>query len=418
MKTAEIVTVGEELLTGNVADTNAAFLSRALREAGYQVRFRQTCGDMREDIVFSLKLALSRAHLVLVTGGLGPTYDDITRQVAAQVFDVPLLPHEETEKKIRAFFQRRGMEMCENNLLQSLVPQGATVLENDWGTAPGLWLRGEKGSAVLLPGVPSEMKMIFRERVLPVLLEEGGEHPCGVVLRFYGISESRLDEALSDLTDRFEGTVIAPYAGDGEVALHITSFADTKEKAEETCKIAKESILARVGAYCYGEGETTSLEEVLVRKALSLDMKIATAESCTGGLVSSRITSIPGSSAMFSLGLCTYSEEEKIKRLGVSKTLLSRFGVYSKECALAMAKGAIKRSGADLGIGITGIAGPDGGTERDPVGTVYIAVVTGEREVCERVVCAHAASGRNVIRRRASSKALSMALAALTCEKN
>ncbi len=412
MKTAEIVSVGDELLSGAVVDTNAVYLCAQMRRLGYSVRYRQTCGDREEEITFSLDLALSRSDLVIVTGGLGPTKDDLTRQVTGKLFDAPLLLDESVAQSLRAYFASRGISMSDNNLLQAQVPKGAEVLQNDWGTAPGLLLRKEEKKVILLPGVPSEMKEIFKHRVLPILKQESQEHFHTRVLRFYGIPESVLDEKLGDLIGR-EDFLVAPYAGGGEVQICVTTWEEEKSAAERSCETIVNEILKRVGDYCYGEGDDT-LERVLVKRCREQNVLLATAESCTGGLLSQRITSCPGSSEIFRLGLCTYSEEEKAKRLGVSTETLSRFGVYSKPCALEMARGVRSLSGAKIGIGITGIAGPSGGTEENPVGTVYIAVVTEQEEICERCVFGPEKAGRDWIRRLASSKALAMALSLLS----
>ena len=408
MKTAEILSVGEELLQGDVVDTNAAWIARELKERGFSLRFRQTCGDCREELSASLDLALSRSDLVVVTGGLGPTYVDITRDVTAELFGVELLTDEGIAQKLKAYFQRRGMEMSENNLRQAQVPQGARILENDWGTAPGLWLEGEKGNAILLPGVPGEMKAIFENRVLPILENFSAEARKTEIFHFYGIAESRLDEELFDLATSDPSVVIAPYAGGGEVELHVTATGMDGKEASEKCEEAIKGILSRVGEHCYGRGDM-NLEKALVEACEKKGIRLATAESCTGGLVSQRITSVPGASRVFPLGLCTYSEEEKVRRLGVRAETLSRFGVYSKECALEMAEGVCALSGAELGIGITGVAGPDGGTDENPVGTVYIAVVFGEKKNCIRTVFGHRGADRGWICRLASSKALDMA---------
>lgn len=413
MKTAEILSVGEELLQGDVVDTNAAWLSRELKEIGFSIRFRQTCGDCAEELSASLELALSRSDLVLVTGGLGPTYDDITRDVTARTFGVELLTDEGVAKKLKAYFQRRGLEMSENNLRQAQVPQGARILENDWGTAPGLWLEGERGNAILLPGVPGEMKAIFKNRVVPILEKFSGEVRKTEILHFYGITESHLDEVLFDLATSDPSVVIAPYAGGGEVELHVTASGKSGEEASEKCETAIDKIFALVGNFCYGRGET-NLEKALVEACVEKGIRLATAESCTGGLISRRITSVPGASRVFPMGLCTYWEEEKVRCLGVRPETLSRFGVYSKECALEMAEGVCTLSGAELGIGITGIAGPDGGTDENPVGTVYIAVVFGEKKSCVRTVLGHRSAGRDWICQLASSKALDMARALIS----
>ncbi len=405
----EIISVGTELLLGDVTDTNATYLSRRMRELGFCVYHRTTVGDNRERMKKAFQRAYDRSDLVIVSGGLGPTYDDITREVAASLFEMPLIENEKVKKRIEEFFCRRGMNMSENNLRQALVPKGALVLENDWGTAPGLWLEKDGKGMILLPGVPSEMKAIFENRVKEVLEKKSSEKFSNLILHFYGISESLVDETLSDLMQKGTNPTVSPYAGKGEVEIHVTAFAGSVEKASDLCKNAKEEILSRIGEYYYGEGDT-SLEKELVRICLENKVTLSTAESCTGGLVSQRITSVPGASDMFGLGVCAYREEIKEKILSVSQKVLSEYGVYSKECAISMAKGVRALSGSTLGIGITGVAGPGGGDEENPVGTVYIALSGDKEEVCERFVFGHKKSSREDIRYFASSKALSMAL--------
>lgn len=415
MKICEILSVGTELLLGDTTDTNATFLCRKLRELGFAVYHRQTIGDNEERMEKAMTLALSRSDLVVVTGGLGPTYDDITRLVASRLFHMPLVHNEEVADEIRAYFHRRGIEMSDNNLLQAKVPQGAEILPNRWGTAPGLWLKKDGKEMILLPGVPREMKAIFTHVAEPLLRKESGGAMETEILHFYGISESLLDEKLGPLMREAVNPTVAPYAADGEVELHITAFGQTADEAKRLCCASCEKVLSVVGEFCYGKGETDPETEVVScyrRKGMTL----ATAESCTGGLLSQRITSVAGSSDIFSLGVAAYSEEIKSRVLGVSPVTLSTDGVYSKACALEMAKGVRALSGSDVGVGITGIAGPSGGTDRDPVGTVYVAVVSEEKELVERCVFGHGTGDRGYIRHLAATKALIMALS--LCEKN
>ena len=331
MRQAEILSVGEELLSGSVVDTNAAYLSRALADAGYSVAHRQTVGDEESEIRSALALAHSRCDLVVVTGGLGPTHDDLTRPAAAAYFGMPLLQDERIAESLRAYFDRRGVTMSESNLLQAQVPEGATVLWNDWGTAPGLFLEKDGKCAVLLPGVPREMKALFENRVLPLIKKEDrNRERC--ILRFYGVAESRLDELVSHLDCPEKGIGVAPYAGGGEVELHLSASGPTPESAKARLETLREKVLSLVGEHCYGEGDS-SLEKELVRACIGKKISLATAESCTGGLLSQRITSVPGASAVFSLGLCTYSEKQKVEKLGVLSSTLRDFGVYSEGCA-------------------------------------------------------------------------------------
>lgn len=404
----EILSVGTELLLGDVTDTNATYLSRAMRELGICVYHRQTCGDNPVRMKEQFSLALSRADLVIVSGGLGPTRDDITRDVAAELFGMKLKPDDAVEKQIRGYFERRGIPMKENNLRQALVPRGAEVLNNEWGTAPGLWLKGEGKGMILLPGVPSEMKAIFENRVKPRLAEISGVRFSNRILHFYGISESAVDEMLGEMMSGSNPTV-APYAGKGEVEVHVTAFAESAEDAEKLCQKTEQSILKLLGEYYYGSGDTSPEQEV-IRRFSEKGLTLATAESCTGGLLSQRLTSVSGASAVIGLGVTSYSEEIKKKVLGVSEKTLACEGVYSEACALEMARGVRLLSGSDLGIGITGIAGPGGATETDPVGTVYIALSSADREEAVRCMFGHARSSREVIRYRAASQALMMAL--------
>jgi len=296
MKICEILSVGTELLLGDVVDTNASYLSQKMKEIGYSVLHRQTCGDNEGRLAACLRLALSRSDLVLVTGGLGPTYDDITREVTASVLNLQLEKNLEAEEQIRSYFNRRGIPMSENNLRQAMVPRGAQVLRNDWGTAPGLWIRQEDKSVILLPGVPREMKALMEHRVLPVFKQEGNRILKTRILRCYGISESLLDERLGDLMRSSLNPTLAPYAGENGVELHLTASSPTSEEAEVLCDALQGQIIPVISDYCYAVGNL-SLEEALVSRFTEKGITVSAAESCTGGLVAERITSVAGSSA-------------------------------------------------------------------------------------------------------------------------
>ncbi len=415
MNLVEILSVGDEVISGQITDTNAAYLSRKLSEMGFSVRFHQSCGDEMGEIVSTMRLALSRSDLVIVTGGLGPTYDDITRDAASIVFDSPLEPSAAAEAQIRSYFARRGIPMSENNLLQAKAPRCAEILENLWGTAPALHLSGKAGEMFLLPGVPGEMKILFETYIVPFLdLKREGERESRSLL-LYGISESRLDEMMRGVSWQ-EGVIVSPYAESGQIRLQITSFAKTKEEAVSAADRAEECIFQLVGEHVFGVGGTC-LEQELVRALKQKSLSIATAESCTGGRVSSRITSVSGASEVFSLGVCAYSEEEKKRLLSVGERTLEEDGVYSLRCAEEMAKGICKLSGADLGIATSGIAGPSGGTEENPVGTVYFAVCSKSGVVSERRVFGTGHYSREQIASLAASHALFMALSVLKQEE-
>lgn len=411
MPTYEILSVGEELLCGLTTDTNATEISRGLREIGFSPAFRQTCGDDRDALAACLRLALSRSDVILVTGGLGPTYDDVTRDAVAAVTERELVFHEETAARIRAFFDRRGRPMADNNLLQAYVPSGGEVLPNDYGTAPGIWLETGNRILVLLPGVPREMRALFQEQVLPRLTEKYSGAGCVRVLHFFGITESELDGRIPPSLKNGSDPAVAPFAGTGEVELHLSSFRESEASAREAIREAERVLLADLGSYCYG-ADGDSLESVLVKRFSSHSLTLATAESCTGGLLSKRITDVPGASAVLRSGVVSYSEAMKTKILGVSPELLAFDGVYSEACAKAMARGVRDLTGSDFGVGITGIAGPDGGTEKDPVGTVYIAVADSAGETAARFVLGHGKGERRFIRHLASSHAIAMVLKA------
>ncbi len=409
MKICEILSVGTELLLGDVVDTNAAYLSRSLRSAGFAVLHRQTCGDNADRLAEAVRLALSRSDVVLMTGGLGPTYDDITREITAAVLGLPLRENEKAKASLTAYFARRGIAMSENNLRQALVPEGAEVLQNDWGTAPGLWIENKGKIVILLPGVPREMKMLFEHRLSDRLKAISGVTLVTRILKLYGISESKLDEILAETMRGSTNPTLAPYAGSGEVELHVTASADTEEQAAELCRKLIDSLPSEVMDFCYGR-EKESLESALVSRFAKHDLTLATAESCTGGLLSERITSIAGASSVLSLGVCSYTEQQKMCLLGVPAELLKSKGVYSKECAVAMARGVKRLADSKIGIGITGIAGPSGATETDPVGCVYIAVTDGKRDLVERCVFGSQKPDRAQIRFHAASRALAMAM--------
>lgn len=407
MPAAELISVGTELLLGNIVDTNQAFLSQKLSEVGINVYFRQNVGDHAERLKSTFLLALSRSDIVILTGGLGPTYDDVTKSVVASSLGLELRENAEQRRKLEEYFSARPDPMPKENLLQALVPEGAEVLENDWGTAPGIYISHLGKQIFLLPGVPREMKPMFCSRVLPRLPVNGGLY--SVMLHLYGIGESRVDELLSDLMTTSLNPTVAPYAKTGEVHLRVTCRAGSEEEAkplldDKICRIEE-----KVGEFIYSRnGE--NLQQALVFRLKKKGKTVSFAESCTGGLCAQRVTEVPGSSAVLGFSAVTYSEEMKEKILGVSEETLAKHSVYSRECALEMARGVKKLSGADIGVATTGIAGPDGGTKENPVGTVYIAAVSDRGERCEVFHFAHSTSEREYVREMASSRAIAMAL--------
>ncbi len=377
---AEILTIGSELLLGRVVNTNVATIAERLSLEGIQVAFATTVGDELERIEEAFRLALARADLVVATGGLGPTEDDLTREAVSAVLGRPLKLDEGILERIRQRFARRGMSMPRNNEKQALVPEGALVLENPHGTAPGLLIRVGEGQAVLLmPGVPREMLPMLEERALPRLRELFGLRRRGGtrVLKVTGLSESKVDEVIGDLIRQDTNPAVTILAHAGEIHLVLQAMAGTEEELTALLGGVEGEIRRRLGVFLYGT-DRERLEDVVGRLLRERRKTVAVAESCTGGLVAHRLTNVPGSSLYFERGVVAYSEEAKRTAVGVPASLLRQYGTVSREVAEAMAEGVRKGSGADYGLGITGIAGPSGGTPEKPVGLVHIALSWGE----------------------------------------
>lgn len=371
---AEIIAVGTEILLGDIVNTNAQYISRELANLGINVYKQEVVGDNEERVLESFKNAFKNSDIIITTGGLGPTPDDLTKEMAAKYFNKELVLHKESYENLKKLFEKSGRELVGSNEKQVYFPEDAIVLKNDHGTAPGAIIEGEGGKKIIvLPGPPREMKPMFDNYVVPYLKKYTDSVLVSKVLRFFGIGESRMAEVVHDLIVNQTNPTVAPYAKDTEAILRITAKANSEKEAEELIKPVEKEIRKRLEEYIYGERET-SLEEVvgelLVRKAI----KIATAESCTGGMVAEKLINYAGISASFLEGAVTYSNEAKMKRLGVKKETLDKYGAVSEETAREMAEGIARVSGADLGVSTTGIAGPGGGTVQKPVGLVYIGV--------------------------------------------
>ncbi len=383
---AEVVSIGTELLLGQIVDTDAAYLAQQLSALGINIYFRATVGDNRERAAFALRQALSRADLVLTVGGLGPTMDDITRDVIAEVMDAP--PRRDPEiagRTAHGLFSARGYKMVDSILSQADVPAGATPLPNANGTAPGLLLDRNGKIVVALPGPPNELIPMFETGVYPFLRERtSGDRQVirSRVLRIIGMGESLVEETVKDLMQDANPTV-APYAKTGEVHLRVTSRARTEQEADARNAERAALLRARLGDVVYGEDETT-LEEAVVAILREHKRTVATAESCTGGLLAGRLTNVAGSSAVFHTGLVTYANDAKIHLLKVPSALIGAVGAVSPEVAKAMAERVRELAQSDYGISITGIAGPGGGTPEKPVGLVYIGLADGQRVVAEK----------------------------------
>lgn len=371
---AEIISTGTELLLGQIVDTNARFLAEKLAELGMDLFFQSTVGDNQARIAETLQHALDRADLVIMTGGLGPTSDDLSREAVAEAMNLELRLDENALEELKAFFHARGREMPEMNIKQALFPAGARIIPNPRGTAPGFIVEQNDKMICVLPGPPREMMPMFVERIVPFLKGKAGNtgrHIVSRVFRLVGIGESSVEEAVKDMVENQSNPTIGFLAPGGEVLIRLTVKADSLEKAEAILAEPEKEIKERLGSYIYGTDADT-LEKVVAQQLMEKGLTFATAESCTGGLIAKRLTEIPGISSSFLAGIVSYSNEAKMKLLGVSETTLAQFGAVSAETAVEMAAGARNVAGSDLAISVTGIAGPGGGTPEKPVGLVYI----------------------------------------------
>jgi len=402
---AEIVSVGTELLLGQIVDTNAAYLARVLSELGISLYRRVTVGDNMERLVAALRQALADSDIVLTIGGLGPTMDDITRDGLAAAFSDMLRQDEAIAERLRRFFRSRGMPVLESNLRQAMVPTHGRAIDNPNGTAPGLLFEKDGKIGIAMPGPPNEFIPMVDNQVAPYLREKTGNTGTirSKVLRVVGVGESVAEDKVKDLMHDANPTV-APYAKVGEVHLRVTAKADTVEEAERLISERAALVRERLGDAIYGEDEET-LEQAVVHLLKERGKTVATAESCTGGLVAQRITDVPGSSAVFLGGAVVYSNEAKTDLVGVPAEMIARVGAVSREVGQALAEGARKRFGTDYGIGITGIAGPEGGTPEKPVGLVYIALAYAGGCDVEK---ANFIGSRQVVRLRSATTALNM----------
>lgn len=401
----ELVTIGTELLLGFTIDTNAAELARALASVGARVVRRTTVGDDPKTIEDGVRAALRRTGFVITTGGLGPTRDDITKRVVAKIFNAPLELDATYLEALRERFQRLGRgPMPEANRSQAEVPRGATVLPNQWGTAPGLWMEGDPGTVVLLPGVPREMRGLLEHEVIPRLRQSVAAVIRSRTLRTTGIAESALADRVGRLEDQIAPVTLAYLPSVEGVDLRLTAWGLAPAVADEALTRAVETLGPALGAHLYGEDDT-DLAAVVLQYLERLGEKLAVAESCTGGLVGERITAIPGSSAVFVGGMVAYANDVKIRELGVPEGLMAEQGAVSEPVVRAMAAGIAQRFGTGAALAVTGVAGPTGGTPDKPVGTVWLAAnLRGEQQAVRRQLV----GGRDDIRRRAAQAALDL----------
>lgn len=366
----EILSVGTEILLGEILNTNAQYLAKRLAELGIFVYYQTVVGDNPIRLKKAFEIAFERSDMVIATGGLGPTKDDLTKEVASEYFNEELILHEETLKKLLEFLKTRNLSLTEGNKKQAYIIKDSIILPNDHGTAPGLIYEKNNKILILLPGPPKEMIPMFENYVVPYLQRFKNEILFSKVLRLCSIGESQMEEIILDLIENQNNPTIAPYAKEGEVILRITARAKDKNLAEKLISPIEEEIKKRLGEYIYGEGEI-SLEEVVGKLLIERNLTISIAESCTGGMIISKLVNCPGISKILREGIVAYSNDSKIRRLGVKPDTLRKFGAVSKECAMEMAKGIAETSGSKIGLSVTGIAGPEGETFEKPIGLVY-----------------------------------------------
>lgn len=374
---AEIICIGTELLLGNIVNTDATDVAQTLSEMGISVYRYTAVGDNPERLAEVVQAAARRADLLITTGGLGPTLDDLSKQTVAAAFGKKLVHHPECEADIRAYFERLHRPMTPNNLLQAMLPEGCTVLKNDWGTAPGCVFDAEGVKVIMLPGPPRECRAMLRYRVAPYLKSLSGQTIHSRYVHIFGMGESQVESLLHDLMEQSSNPTVAPYAKEGEVMLRITAAASSQAEAETMIEPVAAQIRTVLGPLIYTE-EYDSLEQTCLNLLRQAGKTLATAESCTGGYIAKRMTDLPGSSAVFVGGVVAYTVPVKEQLLGVPAGLIERCGVVSVEVAAAMAEGVRARLGSSFGIGVTGLAGPDGDGSNRPVGLVYVALSDGD----------------------------------------
>ena len=398
----EIIAVGTELLLGNIVNTNAQYLSQKLADLGIDVYYHVVVGDNLKRLTETIKTSLERSDIVITSGGLGPTADDITKEGAAQAMGLKLLPDEESIERIKKIFITTGRIMTENNIKQGYIPEGTVVLENNNGTAPGVLIEKEGKIVIMLPGPPKELYPMFESKVLPYLKSKTDSTIRSKVLRVIGVGESAVEHMLKDIFDSQANPTIAPYAKDGEVHLRITAKTGIPEEADSLIAEMEQKVRAILDDNIYGCNEET-LEEAVLKLLQKKNLTISLAESCTGGLVASRLTDIPGASASLISGVVSYSNESKINILKVKEETIRKYGAVSPQTAEEMAVGAKRLSNTDIGLSITGIAGPDGGSAEKPVGLCYIGIAIGNSVNVQKIMLT---GNRNRIRWGSSSRAL------------
>lgn len=369
----ELISVGTEILLGNIVNTNAAYLSEKCAALGLSCYHQSVVGDNEGRLEETVRLAVSRSDIVILSGGLGPTKDDLTKEVTAKVFGKKLYEDAHTKERIAEYFSKmQSNKITENNWKQAMVPEGAKVVDNHNGTAPGLIIEADGKTAILLPGPPNEIKPMFERDIMPYLRSLEPEGIYSKMVKICSIGESKAETMVLDLMENQSNPTIAPYAKTGEVHFRVTAKASDEAEAEKLMKPLLKELSERFGDKIYTTSEDVALEEAIVDMLKEKKLTLTTAESCTAGLLAGRIMNAAGASKVYNEGYITYSNDAKERLIGVSHETLESYGAVSPETAAEMAEGAAKTAGADAAVSVTGIAGPDGGTKEKPVGLVYV----------------------------------------------
>ncbi len=402
---AEIITAGTELLLGRITDTNAVYLSRKLAETGIDLFFRTSVGDNKKRLISALSAACERAGLIIITGGLGPTVDDITREAVAGFTGKKLVCDKEELERIRGFFKKLKIKMPDSNERQAYIPENAVVMQNDFGTAAGFIVEHNKKIIAVMPGVPAEMKPMAEKVLFPYLKSKTGNHGEVIIsksIKTAGLPESLINDKIKDFFESSKNPSVALLAHQNEIEVRITTKAGNETRAREMAEPLVSKVYGRLGENIFGEYNDT-LESKTAEFLLEKNLTISTAESCTSGILASRLTSVPGSSGYFTGGINAYSNEVKVNMLGVSSGTIEKHGAVSRECAGEMAEKCAEKFKTDIAVSTTGIAGPGGGSAEKPVGLVYIGLsFKGDTEVFKNVF----PGTRKEVRARAANTAL------------
>lgn len=384
MKT-EIITVGTEILLGDILNTNTHYLSNELANMGIDVYYQITVGDNEQRLLSQLKESFKRSDLVILTGGLGPTEDDITKEVCAKYFNMEMEFHESSWDKIIEIHNKMNRKPTENNRKQAYFPKGSLILPNKYGTAPGCIMEKDKKTIIVMPGPPKEMKPMFDNYVKPFLLKDNKNILKSKVLRIIGIGESKIENDLLDLIDKQINPTIATYAKDGECTVRITAKGKNEKEVESLIEPISNEIKSRFKEKVYGEDDT-AIEDEVAKILVDNNLTIAVAESCTGGMVAADLINYPGISSVFMEGCVTYSNEAKMMTLNVKKETLNTVGAVSEQCAKEMSEGVAARHNTNIGLSTTGIAGPEGGSEDKPVGLVYMGITINNKTIVKKYI--------------------------------